>query len=77
MFLPPQQVMTQLEAVDSGVEEVGRWLEDGDKLLGSFNLHGTKETIQGQLDRHRVRSCGGKRGGGINVSLGVVLMCGF
>ncbi|KAF2357499.1 Calponin domain [Trinorchestia longiramus] len=47
------QVMTQLEAVDSGVVEVGRWLDEAEALLHSFSLHGTKETIQKQLDQHR------------------------
>lgn len=46
--------MTQLEAVDSGVVEVGKWLDDAETLLNGFSLHGTKETIQGQLDSHRV-----------------------
>ncbi|KAF2356291.1 Calponin domain [Trinorchestia longiramus] len=47
------QVMTQLEAVDSGVVEVGRWLDEAEALLHSFSLHGTKETIQKQLEQHR------------------------
>ena len=43
-----------MEAVDSGVLEITRWLDDAEALLGSFSLHGTKETIQRQLDQHKV-----------------------
>lgn len=55
IFFPsPFQIITQLEAVDAGVKEINKWLDEGDALLASFSLHGTSENIQGQLDRHKV-----------------------
>ncbi|KAB7507502.1 hypothetical protein Anas_01389, partial [Armadillidium nasatum] len=47
-------VVTQLEAVDAGVTEINKWLNEAEGLLDNFSLQGSKETIQGQLDKHRV-----------------------
>ncbi|RXG70198.1 Nesprin-2, partial [Armadillidium vulgare] len=48
------RVVTQLEAVDAGVTEINKWLNEAEGLLDNFSLQGSKETIQGQLDKHRV-----------------------
>ena len=43
-----------MESVDSGVLEITNWLNDAETLLKGFHLHGTKDTIQNQLDQHKV-----------------------
>ena len=46
---------TQLEAVDAGISEINKWVDEAEGLISSFSVHGTKETIQGQLEKHKVR----------------------
>lgn len=47
-------MVTQLEAVDAGVSEINKWLNEAEGLLSNFSLQGSKETIQGQLDKYKV-----------------------
>lgn len=49
------QIITQLEAVESGIVEINQWLDDGEALLNSFIVHGTNESMQQQHNKQKVK----------------------
>ncbi|XP_050704559.1 muscle-specific protein 300 kDa-like isoform X2 [Eriocheir sinensis] len=48
------QIITQLEAVESGIIEINQWLDEGEALLNSFIVHGTNESMQQQHNKQKV-----------------------
>ena len=45
--------MTQLEALDSGEQEILSWCTGGDQLLAGFKVMGSREELQRELEQHK------------------------
>ena len=46
-------VLTQLEALDSGEQEILTWCNQGDQLLAGFKVMGSREELQNELEQHK------------------------
>lgn len=52
------QVLVQQESLEAGRREISAWLDEADALLAERAPSGSREQVQAQLDRHKVRASG-------------------
>ncbi|CAG2063292.1 unnamed protein product, partial [Timema podura] len=48
------QILVQQESLEAGQTEIKHWLDEAESLLASESLAGGKDSVQAQLDRHKV-----------------------
>lgn len=50
------QILGQQEALEAGQRELTAWLDSADAFLGTLSLTGGRESVQANLDRHKVQT---------------------
>lgn len=51
------QILVQQESLEAGQVEIGQWLDNAEALLNTMSLAGGRESVQSNLDRHKVSLC--------------------
>jgi len=49
------QILVQQESLEGGRKEISNWLDQADQLLAISQPTGSREQVQAQLDRHKVK----------------------
>lgn len=47
------QLLVQQESLEAGQKEISTWLDEAERLLGSINLSGGRDSALAQLERHK------------------------